>query len=198
MTPLKEKEQLILDYIKKCFLETGYSPSVRDICDATGIKSTATVYSYIESLCEKGCLRKDAGKSRSLRPESVDVVRSVPVRGTVRAGQPIYADEENEEFVPFSVKGKSYPPDSLFALRIVGDSMKNAGILEGDTVIVEKTSVAHNGDIVVALIDDEATVKTFYKEHGYYRLQPENDEMRPIIVSEVEILGIVVANIRYY
>ena len=198
MTALTAKEKQVLDYISACFAETGYSPSVRDIKAAVGFGSTATVYAYIEKLIEKGYLKKDPNKSRSLRPESASPVYRVPVMGSVRAGMPIYAYEENDGYVNFCSDGRRYQPESLFALRIIGTSMKNAGIMEGDTVIVEKTDVAENGELVVALIDDEATVKTFYKENGHYRLQPENDSLAPILVDSVEILGKVVANIRYY
>ncbi|MDD6095514.1 MAG: transcriptional repressor LexA [Clostridia bacterium] len=198
MTPLTYREKRVLDYISARFSETGYSPSVRDIKDAVGFKSTATVYAYIEKLIEKGYLRKDANKSRSLRPESSAPIYRVPVLGTVRAGQPILAYEECDGFVSFCSDGRRFAPDSLFALKITGMSMKKAGIMDGDTVIVEKTSYAENGEIVVVLLEDEATVKTFYKENGRYRLQPENDELEPIFADEVEVLGKVVANVRYY
>ena len=198
MTALTEKEKQVLDYISARFAETGYSPSVRDIMSAVGFGSTATVYAYIEKLIEKGYLKKDPNKSRSLRPESAAPTYRVPVLGSVRAGQPIYAYEENDGYVSFCSDGRRFPPEKLFALKIIGTSMIKAGIMEGDTVIVEKAAYAENGDIVVALVGDEATVKTFYKENGHYRLQPENDELEPIIVNEVEILGKVIANVRYY
>ena len=188
----------MLDYISARFAETGYSPSVRDIMSAVGFKSTATVYAYIEKLIEKGYLKKDPNKSRSLRPESASPTYRVPVLGSVRAGQPIYAYEEPDGYVSFCSDGRKFQPESLFALKIIGTSMIKAGIMEGDTVIVEKSDYAENGEIVVALVGDEATVKTFYKENGHYRLQPENDELLPIIVDEVEILGKVVSDIRYY
>lgn len=198
MEELKPREKAVLDYISAQFSENGYAPSVRDIMKALGIGSTATVYVYIEKLVEKGYLRKEANKSRSVRPETVTAAIRVPVIGSVRAGLPIYAYEEADGYVSFCPDGKNYAADSLFALHIVGSSMKNVGIMEGDTVIVEKTDYAENGDIVVALVGDEATVKTFYKENGVYRLQPENDEMEPIIVDELQILGVVIADVRYY
>ena len=198
MATLKPREKAVLDYISAQFSEKGYAPSVRDIMDALGFGSTATVYAYIEKLVEKGYLKKDANKSRSLRPETVTSAIKVPLLGSIRAGQPVYAYEEPDGYVSFCPEGKSYPAGSLFALHVMGASMKNAGIMDGDTVIVEKTDYAENGDIVVALIGDEATVKTFYKENGAFRLQPENEEMDPIIVDELEILGVVVADVRYY
>lgn len=198
MTQLTDREKQVLDYISECFAQTGYSPSVRDIMGAVGFGSTATVYAYIEKLIEKGYLKKDPNKSRSLRPESASPTYRVPVLGSVRAGQPIYAYEEPDGYVTFCSDGRKFPADSLFALKIIGTSMIKAGIMDGDTVIVQKCEYAENGEIVVALIEDEATVKTFYKENGHYRLQPENDTMKPIIVDQVEILGKVVSNIRYY
>lgn len=198
MIALTDKEKKVLDYISERFAQTGYSPSVRDIMADVGFGSTATVHAYIEKLIDKGYLKKDGNKSRSLRPESAAPTYRVPVLGSVRAGQPIYAYEENDGYVSFSSDGRRFPSDSLFALRIMGTSMIKAGIMNGDIVIVQKGSYAENGDIVVALIGDEATVKTFYKENGHYRLQPENDELDPIIVDEVDILGKVISNIRFY
>ncbi len=198
MEQLTSREKEIFDYINERFIATGYSPSVRDIQSALGIGSTATVYNYVEKLCEKGYLKKDAAKSRSLRPVDTSPVYRVPVIGRVTAGTPILAYEENDGFVSFSPEGKTYSASSLFALKVRGRSMVNAGILDGDYAIVEKCNVASSGEIVVALIDDEATVKTFYAENGMFRLQPENDEYEPIFTDHVRILGKVVASIRYY
>ena len=198
MEQLTPREKEIFDYITRQFEETGYSPSVRDIRAAMGIGSTATVYNYIEKLCDKGYLRKDASKSRSLRPVDDNPVYRVPVIGKVTAGSPIFAYEDNDGFVTFSPEGRRFNSSSLFALKVRGRSMINAGILDGDTVIVERCDVAYNGEIIVALIDDEATVKTFYAEDGKFRLQPENDEYEPIFTDHVRILGKVVASIRYY
>jgi len=198
MEQLNQKEKETFEYISNYFTEKGYSPSVRDIQAALGIGSTATVYHYIEKLCAKGYLKKDAAKSRALRPVDDSFVYRVPVIGKVTAGAPILAFEENSGFVSFSSDGRNYGASSLFALKIKGTSMINAGILDGDYVVVEKTSVAGNGEIVVALIDDEATVKTFYAENGKFLLQPENDEYEPIYTDHVLILGKVIASIRYY
>lgn len=198
MAHLTDKEKAVFDYITRQFEDTGYSPSVRDIQAAMGIGSTATVYNYIEKLCNKGYLKKDPSKSRSLRPVDDSPVYRVPVIGKVTAGAPIFAYEENDGFVSFSPDKKRFDSSALFALKVRGRSMINAGILDGDVAIVEKCDVAHNGEIVVALIDDEATVKTFYAENGQFRLQPENDEYEPIYTDRVKILGKVVASIRYY
>lgn len=199
MAILTDKEKAVLDYISACFADTGYSPSVRDIQAAVGFGSTATVYSYIERLIEKGYLIKDANKSRSLRPKSASPVYNVPVLGKVTAGAPIFAFEDDLGTVTFCSDGRRYQPDSLFALKVRGNSMTGAGILDGDIVVVERVSTASDGEIVVALIDDEATVKTFYKDGGgVFRLQPENPEYEPILTDHVAILGKVVSSVRYY
>ena len=198
MTALTEKERKILDYITVAFSEKGYAPSVRDIQHAVGVRSTATVYAYIEKLVEKGYLRKDNGKSRSLRPETTAPTYRVPLIGKVTAGQPILAVENYEDTITFCTDGHRYPAERLFALRVSGRSMIDAGILDGDVVVVLQTPVADNGEIVVAMIDDEATVKTFYKEGPVFRLQPENKECEPIYTDHVRILGKVVASFRYY
>lgn len=195
---LTEKEKTVLDYISSCFAETGYSPSVRDIQKAVGFGSTATVYSYIERLVEKGVLIKDANKSRSLRPSSASPVYNVPILGKVTAGAPIFAFEDDLGTVSFCSDGRHFPQNSLFALKVRGNSMTGAGIMNGDTVIVERVNTACEGEIVVALIDDEATVKTFYRDGAKFRLQPENPEYEPIYTDHVMILGKVVASVRYY
>ncbi len=194
-----EKEQAIYDYITETIEREGYSPTVRDIQKAMGIKSTSTVHAYLARLEEKGMIRKDPGKSRTIQTErAVETSPSlrVPILGKVRAGMPILAVENQDGYVDVSLKG--YPRQELFALRVTGDSMIEAGILEGDVIIVHQDATAENGDIVVALIEDSATVKTFYKENGHFRLQPENAAMAPILVDEVYILGKVVANLRFY
>lgn len=198
MAVLTDKEKMVFDYIAECFAETGYSPSVRDIQSAVGFASTATVYSYIERLVDKGVLIKDANKSRSLRPKAAAPVYNVPILGKVTAGAPIFAFEEDLGSVTFCTDGRRFPPNSLFALKVRGNSMTGAGIMNGDTVVVEKVSNASEGDIVVALIDDEATVKTFYRDGNRFRLQPENPEYEPIYTDHVMILGRVVASVRYY
>ena len=199
MKPLTEIERKMLDFITDTIKNGGYSPTVRDIRTALGIKSTATVHSYLSKLEEKGYIQKENGKSRTLRPGgeiSRPVTGQVPIVGRVTAGLPILAVENFDGYVDFT-EG-SYKKEELFALRVSGSSMIEAGIFDGDIVIVCQQSVAENGDIVVALIDDAATVKTFYKENGHFRLQPENSTMDPIIVDSLSILGKVVASIRYY
>ncbi len=199
---LTELEKKIYDYITQIIRRDGYSPSVRDIQNALSIKSTSTVHSYLSRLERKGYIQKETGKSRTLRIENnaFDARKSikVPLLGKVTAGVPITAVENHEGYLDFPALNRSYNSTNLFALRVEGVSMINAGILDGDIVVVKKESYAENGDIVVALIEDEATVKRFYKENGHFRLQPENDALEPIIVDEVSILGKVVSVIRFY
>lgn len=194
------KQQEILQYIKDTILGKGYPPTVREICEAVHLKSTSSVHSHLETLERNGYIRRDPTKPRAMEilDDTFGLTRretvQVPMIGTVAAGQPILAEENIEDYFP--VPASMLPNAQVFMLRIKGDSMINAGILEGDQVIVEQTPDAHNGDIVVALIDDSATVKRFYKEDGHYRLQPENDAMEPIIVSEMNILGKVIGLLR--
>lgn len=192
---LKDKELEVFNYIKGRLSE-GISPSVREIMNAMGFKSTSTAHRYIEALADAGLIEKTGNINRSLRLPNSGTA-SVPVLGTVTAGQPITAIEDITGYVGFEAPGCD--PQDLFALKIRGESMINAGILNGDIVIVERRCYAENGEIVVALVDGEdATVKTFYKEKGHFRLQPENDTMEPIILDEVEILGKVIGLKRYY
>lgn len=196
-----QKEKEIFDYISQTLREEGYSPSVRDIQNAVGIKSTSTVHAYLNRLAEKGLITKQTGKSRTLHTgisKEPHRTARVPLIGSVRAGMPILAVENYEGYIDYPLMNRSYPANELFALRVQGESMIEAGILDGDIIVVKKENYAENGDIVVALVDDSATVKTFYKEDGHFRLQPENSEMEPIIVDEVYILGKVVANLRFY
>lgn len=200
---LNDRERMILDYIANMVSEKGYSPSVRDIKAALDIRSTSTVHTYLQRLEERGLLSKEEGKSRTLRvgPAYAGSARAgvrIPILGRVTAGMPILATENFDGYVFFPSQNEKTAPENLFALRVMGTSMIEAGILDGDLVIVEKQEAAENGEIVVAMVDDEATVKTFYKEHGHYRLQPENSTMQPIIVSDVQILGKVISSIRYY
>ncbi len=201
MEELTEKEQGILQYIKKCRIEHGYAPSVRDIQREVGIKSTSTVHSYIEKLSRKGFIQKEDGKSRTLRlDEDGDRrVLRVPVLGPVAAGLPLIGDRVYDEYVDFSCN-RGYRQEELFALRIRGDSMTGIGIFDGDAVVVKKQDTAVNGNIVVAMIDGEMTVKTFYDENGHIRLQPENKAMKPIIVDKDKLVikGRVIADVRYY
>ena len=200
MTKLSPKEQLVFDYIKENIKTRGYSPSIRDICAALNIKSTSTVHTCLERLEEKGYIQKEDGKSRTVRIEGLNTADaaenpdslSIPIIGRVTAGTPILAVENYEGYIHYPAGLRSLPENEMFALRVSGNSMIEAGILDGDIVIVEKTPIAENGDIVVALIDDEATVKTFYKEDGHFRLQPENRTMLPIIVNSLMILGKVI------
>jgi repressor LexA len=199
---LKEKEKAIYEYITDVIRRKGYSPSVRDIQNALRIKSTSTVHSYLAKLERKGYIQKESGKSRTLRIDNIlaepqRTVR-VPILGKIAAGMPILAIENHEGYIDFPVMNRSYQANQLFALRVRGESMIEAGILEGDIIIVRKENVAENGDIVVALVGDEATVKTFYREDGRFRLQPENSAMAPIIVDDVYILGRVVSVLRFY
>ena len=204
MKQLNEKEKKVLEFITDAIRSEGYPPTVRDIQNALHIKSTATVHSYLARLEEKGYIRRDPGKSRSMRigeeggEKENSRTTKVPVVGRVAAGTPILAVENYEGYVDFPVLNSPYSYSQLFALRIAGTSMINAGILDGDIVVVAKTNLVENGEIVVALVNDEATVKRFYKENGHFRLQPENPSMEPILVDEVYILGKVVAVLRYY
>ena len=194
MKPLNEKQQKVLSFLQER-AQDGLPPTVREICAAAGIKSTSTVPAYLKTLEENGYISRQSGLNRAIRLPGESVAR-VPLLGKVTAGQPILAVEEVEDYVPYS--GGGYQPGELFALRVSGTSMINAGIFDKDVVIVHKTPTAVNGDIVVALVGDEATVKRFYKENGHFRLQPENDAFEPIIVDEVSILGKVVSLVRYF
>ncbi len=201
MSQYNEKEKAIFEYINETIKNEGYAPSVRDIQNAIGIKSTSTVHAYLNRLAEKGLIQKETGKSRTLHTETLNEPRRtarVPILGSVRAGLPILAVENYEGYIDYPLMNRAYPINELFALKVQGDSMVEAGILDGDIIVVRKSSFAENGEIVVALVDDGATVKTFYKENGHFRLQPENTSMDPIIVDEVFILGKVIANLRFY
>lgn len=198
MQKLNEREQRVYDYIAKSIREQGYAPSVRDIREALDYKSTSTVHMYLGRLEMLGYIIKDEGKSRALRLcDEAPAADGVPLLGRVTAGQPILAVENYEGVIPFVPHG-GYQKDNLFALRVQGESMIDAGILDGDVVIVNRTSYADNGEIVVAMVEDSATVKRFFKEDGHYRLQPENKTMQPIIVKRAEVLGKVIAVQRYY
>jgi repressor LexA len=192
---LKDKEIEVFNYIKSRLSE-GISPSVREIMDAMGFRSTSTAHRYIEALVKEGLIEKSGNLNRSLRlPNSASA--SVPILGTVTAGQPITAIQDITGYLGFEAPGKD--PEDLFALRVRGESMINVGILDGDIVIVERVPYAENNDIVVALVDgEEATVKRFFKEKGHYRLQHENDTMEPIIVDDCQVLGKVIGLKRYY
>lgn len=200
---LSAKQQEILDYMKECILKKGYPPAVREICEAVHLKSTSSVHAHLETLEAKGYIRKDPTKPRAIEilDDSFNLSRrelvNVPIVGTVTCGEPILAVENIEGYFPV-------PPEYLnnketFMLKVKGDSMINAGIFDGDLVLVEESNTAKNSDIVVALIEDSATVKTFYKENGHIRLQPENDTMDPIIVNgDMAILGKVIGLFRTF
>ena len=199
---LNNNEQKILDFIKEQIKENGYPPSVREICAAVGLKSTSSVHSYLNKLAEKGYITKTGLKTRALRvieeetaniPSNDSNVLSIPLVGNVAAGAPILAEQNIEEYfsIPSSFLSKSAISSNTYMLKVKGESMINVGI-------ISKQNTATNGEIVVALIDNEATVKTFYKEKDHIRLQPENDTMDPIIVKDVKILGKVVGLFRKY
>ncbi len=195
------KQQEILDYIKNCILEKGYPPAVRDICDAVGLRSTSSVHAHLATLERNGYIRRDPSKPRAIEvtDDSFGMARrelvNVPLLGTVAAGQPLYAVQNIENYFP--IPAEYLPNRQTFMLKVRGESMVNAGILDGDLVLVEEQNTVRNGEIAVALIDDSATVKTFYREDGYVRLQPENDSMDPIIVrDDLRILGRVIGVMR--
>lgn len=196
------KQQEILDYIKEEILKKGYPPTVREICETVHLKSTSSVHSHLETLEKNGYIRRDPTKPRAIEicDDSFQAVRtemvSIPIVGNVAAGQPILAEENIMDYFP--VPADIVPKGESFILNVRGDSMVNAGILNGDKVFVNSCSTAKNGEIIVALIDDSATVKTFYKENDHIRLQPENDAMDPIIVDDCKILGKVYGIFRIY
>ena len=200
--PITKKQEEILNYIKDEILERGFPPAVREICQAVGLKSTSSVHSHLESLEKNGYIRRDPTKPRAIEilDESFNMLRremvNVPVVGTVAAGQPILAEQNIDSYFP--IPSEYMPNEQSFILKVKGESMINAGILDGDSVLVMQQTTARNGDIVVALIEDSATVKTYYKENGHYRLQPENDTMDPIIVDDCKILGKVFGVFRFF
>ncbi len=196
MKKISAKQQRCLDFIKEYLDERGVAPTVREIETALGYHSPSSAQYMLNILENAGYIERDPLMKRTIRIKGYDTrAYHVPVVGTVTAGQPILAVESIEDYIPLPVKNKG---KNMFALKVKGDSMVNAGILNGDTVIVEQTPTAVNGEIVVALIGDEATVKRFYKENGHFRLQPENDAYEPIIVDEVSVLGKVNMVVRKY
>ena len=197
MNPISDTQRKIYDFLVERSQTNGVPPSVREIGAAVGLSSTSSVQANLDALENAGYIERDPMLKRSIRiVGQAENVVSVPLLGTVAAGQPILAVEQAEDYLPYN--GRVSKDKPLFALKVKGESMLWAGILDGDIVFAERTPVASNGEIVVALVGDEATVKTFYKEKGHFRLQPENDAFEPIIVSEVTILGKVVAVLRYY
>ena len=199
---ISDKQREILDYIKTEILNKGYPPTVRDICEAVKLKSTSSVHSHLETLEKNGYIRRDPTKPRAIEivDDNFNLTRrevvNVPMIGGVAAGQPILAVENIESYFP--IPAEFMPNAESFMLRVQGESMINAGIFDGDNILVEKCDTAHNGEMVVALVDDSATVKTFYKEEDHIRLQPENDFMDPIIVPDCKILGKVFGVFRLF
>lgn len=190
---ITSKQAEILNYIKEEILKRGYPPAVREICEAVNLKSTSSVHSHLETLEKNGYIRRDPTKPRAIEicDDSFQMVRkemvSLPVVGRVAAGQPILAQQNIENYFP--IPAEYVPNGESFVLTVKGESMINVGIYDGDQLFVQSCNTARNGDIVVALVGDSATVKTFYKENGHIRLQPENDSMDPIIVEDCVILG---------
>ena len=198
---ISKKQLEILEYIKSEILRIGYPPAVREICEAVNLRSTSSVHAHLESLEKNGYIRRDPTKPRAIEiiDDTFNLTRremvNVPMLGQVAAGEPILAEQNITNYFP--VPMEFMPNNDTFMLTVKGESMINVGIYDGDYVLVEQCNTARNGDMVVALVDDSATVKTFYKEEGYYRLQPENDSMDPIIVMNCEILGKVIGVFRF-
>lgn len=197
---ITKKQTEILEYIKSQILNKGYPPSVRDICTAVNLKSTSSVHAHLETLEKNGYIRRDPTKPRAIEiiDDNFNLTRrevvNIPLIGQVAAGQPLLAVENITSYFP--IPAEFIPKEEVFMLNVKGESMVNAGIYDGDQIIVKQQSTASNGEIVVALVDDSATVKRFYKENGHIRLQPENDFMEPIIVDSCEIIGKVIGLIR--
>ncbi|MGB4658521.1 MAG: transcriptional repressor LexA [Mobilitalea sp.] len=199
---ISNKQKEILDYLKSQIINKGYPPAVREICEAVKLKSTSSVHSHLETLEKNGYIRRDPSKPRAIEiiDDEFNLTRrelvNVPVVGTITAGQQILAVENIDSYFP--IPSDLMPNEETFMLKVKGNSMINAGIFNGDKILVQKQSHAKNGDFVVALIGDEVTVKTFYKENGYYRLQPENDTMEPIIVNDLSVQGKVIGLFRMF
>ena len=199
---ISQKQQEILAYLKKEIINRGYPPSVREICEAVGLRSTSSVHSHLATLEKNGYIRRDPSKPRAIEivDDSFNMTRrelvNVPILGSIAAGQPVLAVENIEGYFP--IPAEMMPNVDTFMLHVIGESMIGAGILNGDSVLVQQQSTARNGEVVVALVDDCATVKTFYKEDDHIRLQPENDTMSPIILPEVKILGKVIGLFRIF
>ncbi len=202
---LSDKQIKILQYIKDELTLRGYPPSIREICKAVGLSSTSSVHAHMNTLEEKGYIRKGSNKRRALELIDADdiccnmpkkEIVNIPIIGTVTAGQPILAVENVDDTLPISIDFVGNKES--YVLKVKGESMVDAGILDGDYVVVNHQNTAKNGDIVVALIGDEATVKTFYKEKDHIRLQPQNSLMDPILIKDPSILGVVKAVVRRY
>lgn len=199
---ITQKQSDILEFIKSELLSKGYPPTVRDICNAVNLKSTSSVHAHLETLEKNGYIRRDPTKPRAI--EIIDEnfsltgreIVNVPIVGRVAAGEPLLATQNIENYFPIPME--FMPNNDVFILEVKGESMINVGIFEGDWIVVEKKNTARNGEIIVALVDNSATVKTFYKEDGHIRLQPENDTMDPIIVPDCKILGKVISLYRRF
>ena len=198
---ISKKQLEILEYIKSEILRIGYPPAVREICEAVNLRSTSSVHAHLESLEKNGYIRRDPTKPRAIEiiDDTFNLTRremvNVPMVGQVAAGEPVLAEQNISNYFPIPME--FMPNNDTFLLTVKGESMINVGIYDGDYVLVEQCNTARSGDMVVALVDDSATVKTFYKEDGYYRLQPENDSMDPIIVFDCQILGKVIGVFRF-
>ena len=199
---ITEKQREILEYIKQEILNKGYPPTVRELCDAVHLKSTSSIHSHLESLEKNGYIRRDPSKPRAIEivDDNFNLTRrevvNVPIVGSIAAGQPLLAIQNIDNYFP--IPAEYMPNQETFMLLVKGDSMINVGIFSGDVILVKQQSTASNGDIVAALVDDSATVKTFYKENDHIRLQPENDTMEPIIVPDCQILGVVFGVFRFF
>jgi len=199
---ISNKQNEILEFLKSQIINKGYPPAVREICEAVKLKSTSSVHSHLETLEKNGYIRRDPSKPRAIEiiDDEFNLTRrelvNVPIIGTITAGQPILAVENIDSYFP--IPSEYMPNHDTFMLKVKGDSMVNVGIFNGDKILVQRQTYAKNGDFVVALIGDEVTVKTFYKESGYYRLQPENDTMEPIIVPNLDIQGKVIGLFRMF
>ncbi len=199
---ISDKQREILEYIKQEILTRGYPPAVREICEAVHLRSTSSVHSHLETLEKNGYIRRDPTKPRAIEIIDNDFALTrremvqIPLLGQVAAGQPLLAQENIRDYFPLPTE---YVPNTdVFMLKVKGESMINAGIFDGDSIMVQRCSDAKNGDMVVALVEDSATVKTFYKEKDHIRLQPENDSMDPIIVPDCKILGKVFGVLRLF
>ena len=199
---LSAKQQEILEYIRDNIIAKGYPPAVREICEAVNLKSTSSVHAHLSTLEEKGYIRRDPTKPRAIEilDDQFNLPRrelvNIPILGNVAAGEPLYAEQNIEGYFPVPPEYVKTSGKNTFMLKVRGDSMVNAGIFDGDLVMVEESDTASNSEIVVALVEDGATVKRFFKENGHYRLQPENDYMEPIIVDKVNIAGKVIGLFR--
>ena len=199
---ITDKQREILEYIKQEILNKGYPPTVREMCDAVHLKSTSSIHSHLESLEKNGYIRRDPSKHRTIEivDDNFNLTRrevvNVPVVGSIAAGQPLLAVQNIDNYFP--IPSEYMPNQDTFMLHVKGESMINAGIFDGDVILVKQQNTARNGEIVAALVDDSATVKTFYKEAGHIRLQPENDTMDPIIVADCQILGVVFGVFRFF